>query len=199
MKDLKTKWLYENYSKLGSFSGQYIAHDEHRVIASNLNFLLLLEQVKQLKIPYNICYIPKEFDKYQVNMLKLLPLSKNEWKPMYSVTMRLGTHQPLHMEMLVDSGADISVIPFDTGLALGLQVVEGEILEQAAGIGGVISFALRQITIEIDGFEIQCPVAWIQNQYTRDIILGREVVFDKFDIEFRQTEKAVEFKWRGES
>ncbi len=199
MKDLKTQWLYENYRKLKSFSGQYIAHDESHVIASNPSILLLLKSIKSLNTSYYICYIPQDFEKYQINMLRLLPVNRNEWKPMYPVTMRLGEHPPLQMELLVDSGADISVIPFDTGLALGLQGVEGEIFEQAAGIGGIISYALRQISIEIDGHELLCPVAWIQNQYTRDMILGREVVFDKFDVEFRQAEKVVEFKWHGES
>lgn len=197
MKDLKTQWLYDNYPKLKSYSGQYIAHDEQRVIASNPSILLLLETVKALNDTFYICYIPQNFEKYQINMLRLLPVNRNEWKPMYPVTMRLGAHPALRLEMLVDSGADISVIPFDTGIALGLQAVEGEVFEQAAGIGGVISYALRQLSIEIDGHEVHCPVAWIQNQYTRDLILGRDVVFDQFDIEFRQADKVVEFKWRG--
>jgi Aspartyl protease len=199
MQDLKTKWLYDNYPKLGRFKGQYIAHNEKGIIASNFDILLLLKEVKPLNIPHYICYIPQDFEKYQINMLKLLPVNKNEWKPVYPVKLQLGEHPPLQLEMLVDSGADISVIPYDTGIALGLQSVEGEIFEQAAGIGGVISYALRKITLEIDGFPVLCPIAWIQNQYTRDLILGREVVFDVFDIEFKQKDEEIIFKKRADA
>jgi hypothetical protein len=31
------------------------------------------------------------------------------------------------------------------------------------------------------------------------MILGREVVFDKFNIEFRQADEQIIFTWRGDS
>ncbi len=102
----------------------------------------------------------------------------------------------MKLEMLVDSGADISVISYEIGLALGLQVAEGEIFKNAAGIGGVISYALRQISFTIDGHELAAPVAWVQNQYTKDIILGREIVFDQFNVEFKQADEEIIFRKR---
>ena len=45
--------------------------------------------------------------------------------------------------MLVDSGADFSLIPKDLGLILGYELAVAETLSQAEGIGGCISYALR--------------------------------------------------------
>jgi hypothetical protein len=45
------------------------------------------------------------------------------------------------------------------------------------------------------------PVAWLQEELRNieDMILGREVVFDKFNIEFRQAEERIIFTWREEN
>jgi hypothetical protein len=41
-------------------------------------------------------------------------------------------------------------------------------------------------------------VAWLQTEITdAPLLLGREVVFDLFNIEFIQAEERIEFKWRG--
>ncbi len=40
------------------------------------------------------------------------------------------------------------------------------------------------------------PVAWAQTDNCEEIILGREVVFDVFDIKFKQGEEMIIFKWR---
>jgi len=48
----------------------------------------------------------------------------------------------------------------------------------------------------IDEHEIQTPVAWLQDSEINEIIVGREVVFDEFDIEFKQAEEKIIFKKR---
>ncbi|MDX2133635.1 MAG: aspartyl protease family protein [Saprospiraceae bacterium] len=196
MKDLKTQWLYQNYANLRPYRGQYIAYDENGIIGHHEELLKLLSRIKLPSDQFRIYYVPKEFDWYQINMLKILPVHQSEWKPMYKVTLQVENNEPLVFDMLVDSGADISVISYDTGIALGLKETPGEILEHAAGIGGVISFALRRIQFSIDGYAFDAPVAWIQNQYTKDLILGREVVFDLFNITFKQADQAIIFQLR---
>ena len=49
----------------------------------------------------------------------------------------------------------------------------------------------------IDEHEIQTPVAWLQDSGFNELIVGREVVFDEFDIEFKQAEEKIIFKKRN--
>jgi hypothetical protein len=57
---------------------------------------------------------------------------------------------------------------------------------------------LRQIEIELDGHTFTAPVAWPQTDFCQKILLGREVVFDLFDLEFKQAEERIIFKWRSQ-
>ena len=50
--------------------------------------------------------------------------------------------------------------------------------------------------IEINGTKLTIPVAWLQNQNSTDVIIGREIIFDKFDIEFKQKDELIIFKIR---
>ena len=52
----------------------------------------------------------------------------------------------------------------------------------------------------IDEQSFIAPVAWLQsNTGGEQLFLGREVVFDKFNIEFRQADEQIIFTWREES
>jgi hypothetical protein len=98
--------------------------------------------------------------------------------------------------MLVDSGADFSLIPKDLGIALGYELAHAEHLSQAEGIGGSVEYALREIEIQQDSYSFTAPVAWMQTEAYQDGIDGREVVFDFFDIEFKQADEKILFKKR---
>lgn len=51
--------------------------------------------------------------------------------------------------MLIDSGADISIIPKTEGEALGFRIEEGEKIEDISGIGGQIPVVHRTINFNI--------------------------------------------------
>jgi hypothetical protein len=99
--------------------------------------------------------------------------------------------------MLVDSGADFSLISKELGSKLGYVKSPGETLSQAEGVGGSVNYLLRDVEIEIDSHLIVAPVAWLQAAEYEEVILGREVVFDCFDIEFKQAEETIVFKFRN--
>ena len=102
------------------------------------------------------------------------------------------------LEVLVDLGADLCVIPLSLGKDFGLMLTDLEVPLEAAGIGGSVSFVLRKLNYEIDGHLIKnVPTAWILDEDCDDIILGREVIFDAFDIEFKQAEETINFTYRG--
>ena len=96
--------------------------------------------------------------------------------------------------MLVDSGADFSVIPFTVGEELGFKMSEEERTLPAIGLGGKVDFVLRESTLEINKYSFNAPVCWVQNSNINDIILGRETVFDKFNIQFRQADEQIIFE-----
>jgi hypothetical protein len=55
------------------------------------------------------------------------------------------------------------------------------------------------LSYTIDSYTIEnVPTAWVQNEDVEDLIIGREVIFDAFDIEFKQAEETIFFKKRKE-
>ena len=137
--------------------------------------------------------MPK-ISKTGTSSIRVRGIRKKEWSPDYTIEIR---HQDktLTENMLIDSGADISVISKKTGDLLGLTVAPSELFQEVAGVG-FIEYALRKITFIIDEFEVVAPVAWLQNDIYNELIIGREVIFDKFDIEFKQADEQIIFKPR---
>jgi hypothetical protein len=91
---------------------------------------------------------------------------------------------------------DSRFFPKNLGMILGYELAVAERLSQAEGIGGYVEYALREIEIQLDAHTFTAPVAWMQTDAYQDILLGREVVFDLFDVEFKQAEEKIIFKKR---
>ncbi len=66
-------------------------------------------------------------------------------------------------------------------------------------IGGTVEYVLRQVEMTIDGHNLMVPTAWIQNNIADVMLLGREVVFDKFNIKFRQADEEIIFTKREDA
>ena len=152
-----------------------------------------------LAIAPTIDYI---FESDFVEPVRLLPVrfkhvKRHEWQPKHRVVLKVNTSKSL--EMLVDSGADFSLIPRDSGIVLGYELAHAEHLNQAEGIGGSVKYVLRDIEIQLDSYTFTAPVAWMQTEAYQDVLLGREVVFDLFDIEFKQADEKIVFKKRNDS
>ena len=94
---------------------------------------------------------------------------------------------------LIDSGADVTVIPHRTGIELKLpSAKEGE-LRSLGGISGSILVAYRQVEMEIGDHRFSCKIAWAQTERVPPI-LGRLDVFDEFHVELRQKERVTYFR-----
>ncbi|MBK6815330.1 MAG: retropepsin-like domain-containing protein [Saprospiraceae bacterium] len=100
--------------------------------------------------------------------------------------------------MLVDSGADISSISLEVGKKLGFDRFESEVVEMAASVNATVEYVLRNIEMIIEEHTFKAPIAWLLNPECVDILLGREVVFDQFNIEFRQKDEVIIFKKRDD-
>jgi hypothetical protein len=96
--------------------------------------------------------------------------------------------------MLVDSGADVSLIPQVVGVALGMRVRVAERPTYLRGAGGGrIPVLYRQVRVHIGDHWFRAPVAWVQDESPL-LILGRRGVFHQFAVEFRQFEWVTAFR-----
>ncbi len=91
----------------------------------------------------------------------------------------------------VDSGADYTLIPYRMGQFLGLERNATEVKE-IGGIGGIICVRFSNINMKIEEYRFDCTVAWAQIESV-PFLLGRENVFDYFDITFQQRRKKTIF------
>ena len=96
----------------------------------------------------------------------------------------------------IDSGADYTLIPYRMGRFLGLDGIASEVKE-IGGIGGVIAVRLAAIPMRIGEYRFDCTIAWAQIERV-PFLLGRENVFEYFEITFQQRIRKVVFVWHGE-
>jgi hypothetical protein len=94
----------------------------------------------------------------------------------------------------VDSGADYTLIPYRMGRFLGLEKTASEIKE-IGGIGGVIAVRFAVVPMRIEGHQFDCTIAWAQIEQV-PFLLGRESVFDCFDVTFQQRKRKTIFEWQ---
>ena len=138
--------------------------------------------------------VPRHVTEIQIPTLRMRSLREDLWQPVYPVTLQADHGEIEKSQMLIDSGADFSLIRCQAGKELGLSRSDEEVLLFAQGIGGRASYLLRRIRLVIDGHPVSAMVAWCQDEDIEEMIVGRQDVFDAFHIEFRQSERRVIFK-----
>lgn len=117
------------------------------------------------------------------------------WLPTIQVKVRYDRWAQHTVWMLVDSGADISIVRQSLGMELGFRHEPDEDIVTLRGIGGTVEGFRRNVTMTVAGHTFDTPILWAQADKV-PTVLGREVVFDLFDIEFRQADRRVIFRWR---
>ncbi len=197
MQPLTQPWLHAIYQSPELYEGKIIAiSNDTDIIAiadsyksANEQALLkhrTLDTISFFSVPYNVRDL-------RIMTLRLRSLREDLWSPMYDVTLKSAHGELRNCRMLIDSGADISLISKKTGKELGLQRSEEEEALTAQGVGGIVHYLLRKIVVVIDTYAIAISVAWCQNDEITDMILGRKDVFDAFNVEFRQKEQKIIF------
>ncbi len=195
------KWFNKNRrSLLELYPDQYVAYNEYGIIghSENLKEILTIVEKAGLKDHYLIYVVPKGNPNLQILSIRLRSVISHEWQPTYAIKLK-NKDQEIEASMLVDSGADITLISFKVGQDVGFYLAEGEAKRGAETVGGNVEYVLREVEMTIDQYTFIATVAWLQNPVdVEQLLLGREVVFDKFNIEFRQADEQIIFTWRGE-
>ena len=191
-------WYSVHHKELKPYVGQWIAFSKDGIIAHDRDYRTMMSQIDPNFKDY---IIDRIFENEFVERAKFYPVrfrtfKAHEWQPKY--TAKLKAANSLTIKILVDSGADFCLISKQFGIDLGYQTTLGESLAKADGIGGSIDYLLRQMELTIDGHTFMAPAAWLQSDDSVENLLGREVVFDLFDIEFKQADEQIIFKFRGE-
>lgn len=109
----------------------------------------------------------------------------------------------LTMNALIDTGSDRTIsylYPFGKSFGVNIDDFEGEPEEISGLFSGGTAFA-KHMDVWMGDHYFNIPIHWltqpfsIKNNY--QMILGRKIIFDHFDIVFRQKEKKVYFYHKG--
>jgi hypothetical protein len=192
------RWGHQHRRMLREkYRRQFVAYSATRLLAAGRDWDLVEALADAECEPYLVKWIPAQTSEFQFFWFKFYGMARHEWEPEYPVTLSNGSvsHDAL---MLVDSGAELSLISLEIGNLLGFRLADREILLDGTGVGGEIQYVNREVDLTIDGHSFKAPVAWLQTEISdAPLLLGREVIFDLFNIEFVQAEERIEFKWRG--
>ncbi len=191
------EWYQANKKELKKYRGQWIAYTKEGIIAHHAHCKEMFAQIPDRSIDF---VIERIYETEFIEPLKFLPIrfrnvKKHDWQPKYEVILK-ATHSS-QINILVDSGADISLISRQLGESLGLTKLPEELILEGETVGGNVSYLLRNLEISINSHQFTAPFAWLQTDDCEEILLGREVVFDLFDIEFKQAEEKIIFKYRN--
>jgi len=122
------------------YRGQYVAVQGDRLIAHH-KLEKVLQEAKASGEPFTLYAIPREFGKLRILPIRLRSLGFHFWSPMYNVAWQFTDGSWLDSRSLVDSGADISVIPLEFGQKLGFTLSSEEMHQQAVGLAGMLDIA----------------------------------------------------------
>ena len=113
-------------------------------------------------------------------------------KPIIPVSI-IGPKRGVKVFMLLDSGADISMIPYSVGETIGLEI-DMSTRSEVEGIGeGSVPYVLGQVRFQIENLEIPARIGWALVEEV-PFILGRLDVFKTLVIEFREFEDKILLK-----
>lgn len=191
-------WLKANRKTVKKMAGQWIAYSQEGIYAHGEDQTEVLKTVRAMEKDFILRFLhPISFiDKPRLLPVRFRSLKSHQWEPLYLVTLQTKS-ESLTLEMLVDSGADFSAIGYQTGIDLGLQLTDNERILNAEGVNGSIRYVERVVQFKIDNTTFDAPIGWILDKECDDVLLGREVVFDLFDVEFKQADEEIIFKKRS--
>lgn len=114
-------------------------------------------------------------------------------RPMADVLVE-ANRRKVEVSMCVDSGADVTMIPYRLGKALGFkQKPTDEILEIKGVSGSGVPYIIKNVTLIMDATRLKIRMAWALIEEV-PLLLGRMDVFDKFKITFDEGNESIIFE-----
>lgn len=194
---MKNIWQYDIQTN-PIYKGKVIAVVDYKIYDFADTYDELLERLKDKPIQYYTFHVPKNMGAVRILSLRIKSLKNNLWIPTYPVYFPTLDKNGGTEALLVDSGADISLVTHEFGKRLGFQRTAQDVVMKAQGVGSSIAYLMKKVAITVEGITFDNHFAWVQDDSIEDMILGREVVFDLFDITFKQAEETIIFQPRNE-
>ncbi|MBI3537316.1 MAG: hypothetical protein HY070_07165 [Chloroflexi bacterium] len=105
-------------------------------------------------------------------------------------------HKARRLETIafLDSGADITVLPYRIGARLGLILSEGNKIEFATATGNRFVLSVHQIGLKIGESDFAIVrIGWAQTDEV-EMLIGRLDVFNHFTFEFNHNKQEIRVK-----
>ncbi len=106
--------------------------------------------------------------------------------PLYFITLK----KRVRSLALIDSGASISIFRSETAEMLGISIESGT-KTILGGVGGKIMGYTHQLTVEVVGKTLHCPIVFSRDYLVSFNLLGREGFFEHFLITFDERRRVV--------
>jgi hypothetical protein len=114
-------------------------------------------------------------------------------RPVADVVLERGEFR-VEIPMYIDSGADISMIPYRFGKALGFKQEEEYYIQEVKGISGAgIPYSIKEITLILNDRKLKARIAWALVEEV-PMLMGRMDIFNKFRIIFDEKKGWIDFE-----
>src|SRR3989344_6124807 len=106
------------------------------------------------------------------------------YRPVAEIYLKSKNKKWIKFNPYIDSGADVTLIPFSLGKLLGLKMDKNK-KEEISGIRGSVPVIYHKIEVGIGEYNLQIQIAWALIEEVPPL-LGRADIFDFFNITFKQ-------------
>lgn len=114
-------------------------------------------------------------------------------RPVADVILEHGDIK-VEIPMYIDSGADISMIPYRFGKALGFNREDKDNIQEVKGISGAgIPYSIKEVNLILNSRKLKVRIAWALVEEV-PMLMGRMDIFDKFRIIFDEKKGWVDFE-----
>ena len=136
------EWYRANRRELKKYRGQWIAYTNRGVISGDRDYRKMKDgipaNVPKLGYVLDRIYESEFVEPVRFYPVRMRSLKSHDWQPRYEVALKVQNSE--NVQMLVDSGSEISLITKQLGEDLGLSRSAGEIISKAEGVGGSIEY-----------------------------------------------------------
>ncbi len=115
------------------------------------------------------------------------------YRPIADIHLQTRKGRWIKYEAFIDSGADITIIPYSVGRYLGFEMKEENLVSFQGVTGKGVPTILTKVKMRIGDVELEPRVAWALIEDAPPL-LGRLDIFDKFNITFKEKEGKIIFE-----
>jgi len=115
----------------------------------------------------------------------------NRYRPIIPIEVGYGSRS-IRYEVLVDSGADMCIMPGDIGRAIGIEVESGDYFELGGVTGKLEAGYLHIVTLKIGRHSYSAKVGFMDTMRDGAFgMAGQKGLFDHFVIKFDYPERKL--------